>query len=100
MHVWPVRPYPGGFGCSFKAVVLLLLIHCVFCLLLLPLVVGVLFLVPFFVMQYLVSFLVFQSSGYGRDKPGNFALFFIVAVLWLLVARVSSSRIIGLICSV
>ena len=50
--------------CS-KAVVLFLLIHC---LLLLPLLVGVLCLVLGFVMQYLVSFLVLQSSYWGRES--------------------------------
>ena len=45
-----------------KAVVLLLLIHC---LLLLPLFCGGFVFGPCFVVQYLVSFIVLQSSRWG-----------------------------------
>ena len=49
-----------------KAVLLLLLIHC---LLLLSLSVG-----PCFVIQYLVSLPVLQSARCGRERAGCFAL--------------------------
>ena len=53
---------------------------------------------PCFVVQYLVSFLVLQSSHWGRERDGCFKIAF--NVLGLLVLCVSSSRCNGLVCSV
>ena len=60
-----ISPPVASAAVHSKAVVLLLFIHC---LLLLRLFVGGLVLGLSFVLQYLVSFLVLQSSGRGRES--------------------------------
>ena len=65
-----------------------------------PIVCVFLYLVLVFVVQNLVSFLVLQSSRWGRERERDGCLKIAFNVMGLLVLCVSSSRCNRLVCSV